>query len=436
MSVGTGPGPFRLPGMRGWRKRGGMQINAWFLLIAFALIILWKVDFFATLLNLKSLGADIPEAFRDVIDQEAYERSQEYTRDKAVLGIGEGIFSLVLLFTFWCLGGFGWLDGEVRSLVGKGGPILAGVVYISVLALALGILKLPFDYYETFVLEEKFGFNRTTLGVWIGDLVKGAALSFLLGAPLLALLIWIFESVPLAWLWGWGLVTVASLLLAYVAPTWILPMFNQFKPLPDGSLRQSIEEMAKKCDYPLAEVSVMDGSKRSTKSNAFFTGFGKNKRIALFDTLIEKHTDDELVGVLAHEIGHFKKGHIVKAIVLSTLTTGVLFFLLGLMMHNRSLFDAFGVKETSVYLSLVLFGVVMTPVNDLLSIAGNWLSRKHEFEADAYAAEVTGNAGAMADALRKLSRDNLSNLTPHPFYVFLNYTHPPVAQRIAALEGR
>jgi STE24 endopeptidase len=413
-----------------------MQINAWFLLIAFALVILWKVDFFATLLNLKSLGAEIPEAFRGLIDQEAYERSQEYNRDKAVLGIGESVFSLLLLFTFWCLGGFGWLDGEVRAFVGKGGPILAGVVYISALALALGILKLPFDYYETFVLEEKFGFNRSTLGVWVGDLVKGAALSFLLGAPLLAALIWIFESVPFAWLWGWGLVTAASLVLAYVAPTWIMPLFNQFKPLPEGSLRQSIEVMAKKCDYPLTEVSVVDGSKRSTKSNAFFTGFGKNKRIALYDTLIEKHTNDELVGVLAHEIGHFKKGHLVKTIVLSTITTGALFFLLGLMMNNRSLFDAFGVKETSVYVSLVLFGIVMTPVNDLLSIAGNWLSRKHEFEADAYAAEVTGNARAMADALAKLSRDNLSNLTPHPFYVFLNYTHPPVVQRIAALAGK
>lgn len=426
---------FRLPGRVLWRKPRAMQINAWFIVIVVALVVLWKLDLFATLLNLKSLGAEIPEAFRGVIDQEAYERSQEYTRAKAVLGIGEGIFSLVVLFTFWCLGGFGWLDGEVREFVGKGGSILTGIVYISAIALALGILRLPFDYYETFVLEEQFGFNRTTLGIWIGDLVKGAALSFLLGAPLLAALIWIFESVPFAWLWGWGLVTAASLLLAYVAPTWILPLFNQFQPLPDGSLRQSIEEMAKQCDYPLTEVSVMDGSKRSTKSNAFFTGFGKNKRIALFDTLIEKHTEEELVGVLAHEIGHFKKGHIVKALILSTLTTGAMFFLLGLMMHNRSLFDAFGVKETSVYVSLVLFGIVMTPVNDVLSIAGNWLSRKHEYEADAYAAEVTGNAGAMADALRKLSRDNLSNLTPHPFYVFLNYTHPPVALRIAALEG-
>jgi len=191
--------------------------------------------------------------------------------------------------------------------------------------------------------------------------------------------------------------------------------------------------MARKCDYPLAEISVMDGSKRSAKSNAFFTGFGKRKRIALFDTLVEKHTEPELVAVLAHEIGHFKKGHIVKSLVIGTLTTGALFFLLGQMMNNHALFDAFGVKETSVYVTLVLFVILVSPMNEVLSVAGNWLSRKHEFEADAYAAEATGDPAAMAGALRKLSRDNLSNLTPHPFYVFLHYTHPPVAERIRAL---
>jgi len=411
-----------------------MQINAWFIVIVLALVLLWKIDLFATLLNLKSLGPEIPESFRDVIDQEVYERSQEYTRAKAVLGIGEGIFFLVVLFAFWCLGGFGWLDGEVRAFVGNGGPILAGIVYICVLAAALGLLRLPFDYYETFVIEEQFGFNRTTVALWIADIVKGAALSFVIGAPLLAALLWIFETVPMAWLWGWILVTVVSLLLAYVAPTWIMPLFNKFEPLPDGSLRRSIEAMAKQCDFPLTEISVMDGSKRSAKSNAFFTGFGKQKRIALFDTLVAKQTEEELVGVLAHEIGHFKKGHLIKSLVLGTVTTGVMFFLLGWMMNNRSLFDAFGVKETSIYVSLVLFGIVMTPVNDVLAIAGNWLSRKHEFEADAFAAEVTRNPGAMSGALRKLSRDNLSNLTPHPFYVFLNYTHPPVVERVRALE--
>ncbi len=413
-----------------------MQINAWFVVIVVALVVLWKIDLFATLLNLKSLGGGIPETFRDFVDGTAYENSQEYARARSVLGIGEGIFSLVVLFAFWCLGGFGWLDEWVRGFAGKGGPVLTGVVFITAIAFAWGLLQLPFDWYATFVIEEKFGFNRSTFGVWIGDIAKGAALSFAIGAPLVAALIYLFETVPLAWLWSWLLVTAVSLFLAYVAPSWILPMFNKFEPLPAGSLRSSIEEMAGKCDFPLTEVSVMDGSKRSTKSNAFFTGFGNKKRIALFDTLINNHTEPELVGVLAHEIGHYKLRHIVKALAISILTTGVMFLLLGFMMKDRALFDAFGVKETSVYVSFVLFAIVMTPVNDLLSVAGNWLSRKHEFEADAYAAKVTGNAGAMADALRKLSRDNLSNLTPHPFYVFLNYTHPPVVERVAALEGK
>ncbi len=411
-----------------------MQINAWFVAIVLALVVLWKVDLFATLLNLKSLSPEIPEAFRGFVDEETYGRSQEYARARAVLGIGEGIFFLAVLFAFWCLGGFGWLDVRVRGFVGGGGPILAGLVYIGILAAAQGLLRLPFDWYGTFVLEEKFGFNRSTFAIWIADLVKGAALALAFGAPLLALLLWIFQSVPLAWLWGWAAVVLFSLLLAYVAPTWILPLFNRFEALPDGSLRRSIEAMARKCDYPLAEISVMDGSKRSTRSNAFCTGLGKRKRLALYDTLVEKHSEAELVGVLAHEIGHFKKGHIVKSLALGALTTGALFFLLGRILENRALFDAFGVKETSVYVSFVLFAILVAPANELLSVAGNWLSRKHEFEADAYAAEATGDPGAMADALRKLSRDNLSNLTPHPFYVFLHYTHPPVAERIRALK--
>lgn len=408
-----------------------MQYNIWFIGIVLALFLLWKLDFFATLLNLKALTPEIPATFRGYIDDEAYAQSQEYTREKSVLGITEGVVSLVVLFIFWWFGGFGWLDEKVRSL--GYGPVVTGMGFIAALMIAQQVLSTPFDLYSTFVLEEKFGFNRTTFATWVMDRIKGATLGALIGLPLLAALLWIFQTVPMAWLWGWGLVTGFSLLLAYVAPTWIMPLFNKFEPLEEGALKTEIHAMAEKCEFPLKEVSVMDGSKRSAKSNAFFTGFGNNKRIALFDTLIENHTVPELVGVLAHEIGHFKKRHIVKSLVIGILTTGVTFFLLGLMMQNRALHDAFGVKETSVYVSLVLFGILMSPVNDLLSIGSHWLSRKHEFEADAYAADVTGNPSAMADALRKLSKDNLSNLTPHPFYVFLNYTHPPVTERVKAL---
>lgn len=410
-----------------------MQLNGWFFAIVLALVILWKIDLLATLLNLKSLGAEIPTAFRGLIDEETYARSQDYTRAKALLGIGEGIVSLVLLLIFWWFGGFGWLDEKVRAL--GHGPIVSGVLYIGALVVALQLIHIPFQLYDTFGLEERFGFNKSTPAIWLGDLFKGILLGALLGIPLLSGLLWIFQTVPMAWLWGWILVTIFSLVLAYVAPTWIMPLFNKFEPLEEGSLKRAIHEMSVKCEFPIKEVSVMDGSKRSAKSNAFFTGFGDNKRIALFDTLIANHTEEELVGVLAHEIGHFKKKHIVKSLVVGTLTTGVMFFLLGLMMNNRALFDAFGVRETSVYVSLVLFGILMSPVSEILSVAGNGLSRKHEFEADAYAAEVTGDPQAMADALVKLSRDNLSNLTPHPFYVFLNYTHPPVVERIGALAA-
>ena len=408
-----------------------MEYNGWFIAIVLGLFLMWKLDLFATLLNLKALSSEIPATFEEFIDENAYEQSQEYTRSRATFGIGEGVFSLILLFVFWWLGGFAWLDVQVRAF--GYGPLITGLIFVAALILANQIITIPFDLYSTFVIEEKFGFNRTTLATWIMDQAKGLLLGAFFGLPLLAALIWIFQSVPMAWLWGWLLVTVFSLALTYVAPTWIMPLFNKFQPLKDGQLKTEIHLMAEKCEFPLQEVFVMDGSKRSSKSNAFFTGFGKTKRIALFDTLIENHTVPELVGVLAHEIGHYKCRHIVKSIVTGGLTTGAMFFLLGVMMENRALFDAFGVKETSVYVSLILFGILMSPISDLLSIGGSVMSRKHEFEADAYAAEVTGNPVAMADALRKLSKDNLSNLTPHPFYVFVNYSHPPVSERVRAL---
>ncbi|NNE90425.1 MAG: M48 family metallopeptidase [Verrucomicrobiales bacterium] len=410
-----------------------MQINGWFFFIVIALVILWKVDYFTTLLNLKSLSPEVPKGFEDTFDAETYEQSQEYTRSRAVFGVAESVFSLVLFFVFWWLGGFGWLDSWVRGF--NQGPIMSGLIFIGVLYVAFSLVTMPFQIYSIFGIEEKFGFNKMSFGLYLADQAKGYLLAAVIGLPILALILWIFQAVPHAWLWGWGATTAFSLLLAYVAPTLILPLFNKFEPLEDGELKSEIHAMAEKCDYPLKEVTQMDGSKRSTKSNAFFTGFGNNKRIALFDTLIAKHTVPELVAVLAHEIGHFKKRHIVKGMVISILTTGVLFFLLGRMMENRSLFDAFGVEQTSVYVSLVLFGILMQPFGQILGVAGNALSRKHEFEADAYAAKVTGEPDAMISALKTLSKDNLSNLTPHPAYVFLNYTHPPVPERIAALRG-
>tara|TARA_R110002096_G_scaffold91625_6_gene207263 strand:+ start:1582 stop:2820 length:1239 start_codon:yes stop_codon:yes gene_type:complete len=410
-----------------------MEFNAYFFIILLTVVGLYKLDLFSEILNMKALRSEPPEDFKDVYDADKYAESQEYTKVKTYFGIIESTFSLVVFLLFWLLGGFAWLDGIVRGYVEA--PVLRGLLYVCLLYLGNMILSLPFEIHNTFKIEERFGFNKTTPKTFVIDHLKGLALGAILGLPILALILWLFGKWDLAWLYAFILVTVFSLVLSYVAPTWIMPLFNKFEPLEDGELKDEIHKMAAKCDFPLTEVSIMDGSKRSAKSNAFFTGFGKNKKIALFDTLVEKHSVAELVAVLAHEIGHYKRKHIVQSMVLGILQTGITFYLLSLFLNNEGLFAAFGVPETSVYLSLIFFGLLYTPISKIISIFMTMLSRKNEFEADAYAAEVTGEPETMITALKKLSKDNLSNLTPHPFYVFLNYSHPPVPERIAALRS-
>ncbi len=415
-----------------------MELNAVAILILVALFALWKLDFIATILNLKALSPDLPREFADVFDAERYAKSQAYTRESARFEIIHSAFSLAVLLAFWFAGGFGWLDGLARSLVP--GEIAAGLIFLGLLFLGHTLLHLPFSIYDTFVIEEKYGFNKTTPGTFAADQIKGLLLAALLGLPLAAGILWIFGNVPRAWLWAWGFFTAFQLFLTWLAPTLILPLFNKFTPMPEGPLRQAIQAMAAKCGFPLGEISVMDGSKRSTKANAFFTGFGKNKKIALYDTLVEEQTQEELVAVLAHEIGHFKLRHIIQRLAVSMLQGGVLFYLLGLAVDpagkfSRQLFDAFGVDAISPHVGLVLFGILFAPASRLLGIAANAWSRKHEFEADAFAAKATEDPAALVSALKKLSAKNLSNLTPHPFRVFLDYSHPPVLTRIEALRS-
>ncbi len=301
------------------------------------------------------------------------------------------------------------------------------------------IIMIPFQLYDTFVIEEKFGFNKTTVKTFIVDQIKGLILMALIGGPILALILWIFDSVPMAWLWAWAAFTVIQLLLTYIAPSVFLPLFNKFEPMPEGELKDAINDMAKKCDFPLTELYIMDGSKRSTKSNAFFTGFGNNKKIALFDTLVENHTTEGLVGILAHEIGHFKCKHIVKRMVMGIIQSAVVFYLLGLVTDKNGpvaehLFNAFHMDNISVYAGLIFFGLLFAPVKKILSIFSNMSSRKHEFEADAYATNAQGTPDHLIQSLKKLSADNLVNLTPHPFPVFLDYSHPPMLERLEALK--
>ena len=296
------------------------------------------------------------------------------------------------------------------------------------------MITLPFSIYHTFVIEERFGFNRTTPRTFLVDSIKGLGLAALLGAPLLSGMLALFEYAGYhAWIYCWIAVTVFSLILQYVAPTWIMPLFNKFTPLEPGELKEAILNYARSVNFPIKNVFVMDGSKRSSKSNAFFTGFGRNKRIALFDTLIEKHTVPELIAVLAHEIGHHKKKHILQGTIINIIHTGVLFFVLSIFLSSPGLYDAFYMGQQSIYSGILFFGLLYTPLEMMLSVIMHALSRKNEYEADRFAAETIQHPQHLIEALKKLHAGNLSNLMPHPFYVFLNYSHPPLLQRIRAI---
>lgn len=415
-----------------------LETNPLAVALVVILFLLWKLDFIATILTLKNLKPELPEEFRGIWDDSKYAEAQKYEKAQAQYGIISSIASLTALLVFWFLGGFGWLDSFSRGF--EHGPIVTGLIFVGGMYFLSLLFSLPFDLYHTFVLEEKFGFNKTTPAIFITDQIKSLLITAMLGIPFIALLLWIFQSVENAWIWAWIAVTLISLALTYLAPSLILPLFNKFEPLEDGELNDEIQIMAQKCAFPLTEISVMDGSKRSAKANAFFTGMGKRKKIALYDTLVEKQTVPELVAVLAHEIGHFQCKHILQRLVLSVVQMAIIFFLLGHATDagnefGRQLFAAFGVQPSHA-VGLVLFMLIFKPLSRVISILMNILSRKHEFEADAYAAEKQGTPDNLVSALKKLSAENLSNLTPHPLEVFLDHSHPPVLTRIKALRSQ
>jgi STE24 endopeptidase len=388
----------------------------------------------ADLFNLKALSGELPEEFKEVYDAEAYRKSQDYTKVNTKFGFLTTGFSITLTLVFWFSGGFQFLDNIIRNWALH--PIWTGLIYIGILMFIKTILSLPFSVYATFVIEERFGFNKTTPATFIIDLLKGFALSIVIGGPLLAGILAFFQYAgSYAWLYCWMVTTIFSLFIQFIAPTWIMPLFNKFTPLEEGDLKEKIMTYAKKVKYSLAGIFIIDGSKRSTKSNAFFTGFGKNKRIALYDTLIEKHSVPEMVSILAHEIGHYKKKHIIISMIISIMHTGVIFFLVSIFISHRGLFEAFYMKEISIYAGFLFFGMLYSPVELILSIFMNILSRKNEYQADKFAVETTNYQKHLITALKNLSVHNLSNLRPHPFYVFLNYSHPTVLERIKKIRG-
>lgn len=383
--------------------------------------------------NVRHLRTDLPDEFSGYYDRGKYRKSQEYLKENTRFGLITDSIATPVTIAFILFGGFNLIDQFARSF--HLSTIPTGLIFAAVLMLASQIVAIPFSIYSTFVIEEKYGFNKTTPRTFVLDILKTWVLAAVIGGILFSAVLWFFEEAgPWAWAYCWIAVTLFQVFLLFVAPVVIMPIFNKFTPLEDGELREAIEEYAKKQDFKLKGVFTMDGSKRSTKSNAFFTGFGRFRRIVLFDTLIEKQTKDELVSVLAHEMGHYKKKHILKSIVISIFTTGLMFYILSIFINNRELFAAFQMQHTSIYASLFFFGFLYAPIDMILSVFGNMLSRRHEYEADGYAVATYRKPQSMITALKKLSVDNLSNLTPHPLKVFLTYSHPPVLERIRAIR--
>ncbi|UCH20668.1 MAG: M48 family metallopeptidase [Deltaproteobacteria bacterium] len=404
------------------------------IIILFAILFDLILNGLADYYNLKMLRKDLPDSFRGIYEPERYRQSQDYLRVNTRFGWVTSSLNIVLILIFWFGKGFPMLDQWVRSL--SQGPVVTGLIYIGTLIFMMAILSFPFSVYATFVIEERFGFNKTTWSTFIKDKIKGLMLAIILGAPLLAAILAFFEYAgPNAWWYCWLAVTCYTLVVQFIAPTWIMPLFNKFTPLDEGDLKETIMSYARSIKFPLENVFVMDGSRRSSKSNAFFTGFGRHKRIVLFDTLIEQHTVTELVAVLAHEMGHYKKKHILAMLVIGILQTGVMFFLLSLFISYQGLFDAFYMDRPAVYSGLIFFAMLYSPMDFFVGLFVQVLSRRNEHEADRFSVETANEPRSMVAALKKLWAHNLSNLNPHPFYVFLNYSHPPVLERIKVIEG-
>ncbi|OQY11603.1 MAG: peptidase M48 [Desulfobacteraceae bacterium 4572_19] len=388
----------------------------------------------ADFLNISKLQNTPPDSFKDLYDSDKYKKSQEYLKINTLLGFVSSTFFLIVTISFWFLKGFLILDNWARSF--NLNPIATGLLFIGTLLILKTILALPFSLYSTFIIEENFGFNKTTWKTFIIDAIKGIILStILVGIILFAILSFFQYAGANAWWQCWIAISVFMLAVQHIVPTWIMPLFNKFTPLEDGKLRDAIFSYAKSINFSLNNVFIMDGSKRSSKSNAFFTGFGKNKRIVLFDTLIAQHEVPELVAVLAHEMGHFKKKHIIKMILSGIIQAGIMFYLLSIFLSCQGMFEAFFINKISIYAGLVFFGMLYSPIDFFTGIIIQKISRNNEFEADNFAVTTTNNPTALKDALKKLSVNNLSNLLPHPLFVILNYSHPPILERIETIDA-
>lgn len=405
-------------------------------IVFYIIIVIIIVDFVIErsldALNAVDMKLGLPERFKGFLDEEKYLKSRKYKHENDRFGLVISTFSFVAILAMLWFEGFAWLDEFWRQYTSN--EILLTLLFFGSLGLAADILSLPFSLYNTFVIEEKYGFNKTDLKTFFLDKLKSWLLGIVLGGGLLSLIVWIYQATTeYFWLLAWLVISGFTIFMSMFYSTLIVPLFNKQTPLEEGPLRTEIENFAREQGFKLDNIYVIDGSKRSTKSNAYFSGLGPKKRIVLFDTLIENHSKEELVAILAHEIGHYKKKHTLFNAALSVIQTGILLYVLSLLIDNPVMSGALGAEQSSFHMGILAFGLLFTPINFVLGILMSMLSRKFEYQADEFAGQ-NYSATALKKALKKLSADNLSNLYPHPAYVFVYYSHPPVMRRLKFLD--
>ena len=413
----------------------------WFFIIISLVVFNYLFSNILDYVNHRNWKDEIPNELKDFYNKEKYKKAKDYALSKNKIGLFSSSISFLFIMTLLVFNGYGFIDQLVNMDILKSfflfdlnSSFAQSGLFFLILFILNSIISIPFSYYNTFIIEEKFGFNKTTKSTFFLDILKSFFLSVFIGGALLFLALYLYDNLNDGfWLWLWIGLSFLMILINMFYADLIVPIFNKLKPLDDGELRQKIEKYSKEVGYLLNNIYVIDGSKRSTKANAFFSGLGPRKTIALYDTLIEKHTEDELVAVLAHEVGHFKKKHIFSGLIMSIIQIGIMTFFFELCLKLPEISLALGGSEASFHLGLIGFSIIFSPISMLSGILMNYISRKNEFEADAYAKE-TFNGEDLSLALKKLSVDSLSNIYPHPLYVFFHYSHPPLIQRLRALN--
>lgn len=383
-------------------------------------------------LNSKMWSSSLPEKLKGICDEEEYRKSQHYQKANDNLALWSSSFNIALIILMITAGGFAFIDSLIRNFSSH--MVLISLLFFGIIGLASDLLNIPFSLYDSFIIEKKFGFNTMTIRTFISDHIKSWFLALLIGVPVIGLITWFYyKTGPSFWIFAWILITFFSIFMNLFYSELIVPLFNKQAPLEPGSLRNRIETFAGETGFRLRNIYVIDGSKRSTKANAYFSGFGPKKRIVLFDTLLKELSEDEIVAVLAHEIGHYKKKHIIKSLISSVFLTGGMLFLFSLVVDNPLLSNAMGVEGASFHIGLIVFGILYSPLSMVIGLISNYISRKNEYQADEFAGKYFSKP-ILASALKKLSVKNLSNMVPHPAYVFFHYSHPPLLRRLERLE--